>query len=680
MASPQIRPANQAPAPATPGCDDTPVGTPPVARQATVIISNLSPLVEGGRYPTKRVVGERLTVEADIFMDGHDQLVAVLGWRPEGEANWREVPMRHVDNDRWCADLRFDETGRYELAITAWSDDFLTWLHDFERRLTGDQEDFSTEIEEGRVILNLAAIRAAGARGAADAEAIENLTTELMRTEPADVPSLMDRPEVLALMARWPNRALATTLADRLRVVVETRKSAFSAWYEFFPRSADGDASRHSTFRDCLPRLDDAATMGFDVVYFPPIHPIGVTHRKGKNNAVACDADDVGSPWAIGNGDGGHRSVEPALGTLDDFTWLVDEAQARGLDVALDFAVNCSPDHPWVNDHPEWFHRRPDGSIKYAENPPKKYQDIYPLNFHCDDWRDLWRELCDVVLFWVDKGVRIFRVDNPHTKPLAFWEWLIAEVHRVDPDVIFLSEAFTRPKMMQTLAKAGFTQSYTYFTWRESREELTAYVTELTQGPMREYYRANFWPNTPDILPFHLQHAPPAAFKMRATLAATLTTSWGIYAGYELCENEPVPGREEYLDSEKYQLRDRDWNAPGNIKEFIGRLNRIRRENPALQEYANLEFVPADNDRLMAWWKWTDDLENVILVVANLDPEHRHESNIHLPLERMGIARGPDFEIEDLLYGEIYTWRDSTNFVALDPRAKPVHVFRLRKP
>jgi len=650
---------------------------PASTRPETVVISNLSPLIEGGRYPVKRVSGEPLAVEADIFKDGHDVVVARLRLRRADQPHWTEIPMRQGDNDRWSAEIVFHETGRYELEIVAWADDFLTWRHDFERRLAGGQEDFSPEIEEGRVLLNSAAIRAASGRAGADAEAIEALTTELMSAEAASVPETMRDPAIVELLARWPDRRLATVSPEKLPLRVEIPLSAFSAWYEFFPRSAEGDGERHSTFRDCLPRLEDARAMGFDIVYFPPIHPIGLTHRKGRNNSVACEPGDVGSPWAIGAPAGGHRSVEPALGTLEDFLWLLGEARRLGLEIALDFAINCSPDHPYVEARPEWFFHRPDGSIKYAENPPKKYQDIYPLDFHCDEWRALWTEMRDVVLFWAGKGVRVFRVDNPHTKPVAFWEWLIAEVHRDHPDTIFLSEAFTRPKMMQTLAKAGFTQSYTYFTWRETKEELTEYLTELTQGPMRDYYRANFWPNTPDILPRHLQHAPPSAFKIRAALAATLSSSWGIYSGYELCENQPLPGKEEYLDSEKYQLKTRDWDAPGNIKAFIARLNRARRENPALQCYANLEFIPADNDRLLAFCKWSHDGSNRIVVVVNLDPHDRVESNIHLPLERLGLAADEPYTVEDLIYGESYTWRESTNFVALDPRTKPVHVFRI---
>ncbi|MEM6915510.1 MAG: alpha-1,4-glucan--maltose-1-phosphate maltosyltransferase [Verrucomicrobiota bacterium] len=653
---------------------------PVTHRLATVVVSNLSPVVESGRYPTKRVEAEPLLVEADIFKDGHDVVVAIAEWRREGDSTWSAVAMTAQENDRWNATLIFPEIGEYEIAVTAWADDFLTWVHDYERRLTGDQADFTTEVEEGRVILNNAAIRAAGGKAHDDAEAIENLTTQLMASDPKEVPTLMHQPEVTELLARWPDRKLATTSEEVIRLTVETKRSAYSAWYEFFPRSAEGIEGKHSTFRDCMPRIADAKAMGFDIIYFPPIHPIGISHRKGKNNSVTCEAGDVGSPWAIGNRHGGHRSVEPALGTIDDFVWLLREAKKIGMDIALDFAINCSPDHPYVEEHPEWFYHRPDGSIKYAENPPKKYQDIYPLNFHCDEWRELWEELRDVVLFWVGKGVTIFRVDNPHTKPVAFWEWLIAEIHAVDPTVIFLSEAFTRPKMMQTLAKAGFTQSYTYFTWRETRHDLIDYVNELTKGHMRDYYRANFWPNTPDILPFHLHDAPPSSFKIRAALAATLSSSWGMYSGYELCENKPLPGREEYLDSEKYQLKTRNWDKPGNIKPFLTRLNRARQENAALQTYANIEFVPCDNEEMIAYYRWSDDRSNLILVVVNLDSHRRHETSIHLPLEAMGLQPGNTFRVSDLIYEETYTWRESTNFVALDPRTKPVHVFRVEKP
>ncbi len=641
----------------------------------TVVIANLSPRVECGKFPTKRVVGERLRVEADIFKDGHDQVKAVVGWRNLDDGHPHEVEMLPLENDRWAAELSFTETGRYEISVSAWSDDFETWLHDFERRLAGEPEDLPIEVEQCRVILNRAALRAARMRASQDAEAIEAVTARLMQTDPAHALDLMASAGTRELLSRWPDRSLQTASDEKIELTVEPVRAQFSAWYEFFPRSATGCGERHGTFRDCLPRIEDARDMGFDIVYFPPIHPIGVTHRKGKNNTTTCEPGDVGSPWAIGAETGGHRSIEPALGNFEDFRWLVEESRARGIEIALDFAINCSPDHPYVRDHPEWFFQRPDGSIRYAENPPKKYQDIYPINFHCMEWETLWRELVDVVRFWIDQGVHIFRVDNPHTKPVSFWHYLIGEIHKDHPHVIFLSEAFTKPKMMQALAKVGFTQSYTYFTWRESKHELIEYVEELTQGPMREYFRGNFWPNTPDILPHHLQNQGPAIFKIRAALAALLSSSWGMYSGYEFCEGAPLPGREEYLDSEKYQIATRDWNAPGSIKGFITRLNELRQSQPALRQYANIAFVPADNDQILCFRKWSDDRENQILVVVNLDSHNRQESNVHLPLEAMGLSAEHEFSVSDLLHEVTYTWRDSTNFVSLDPHGKLVHVF-----
>lgn len=646
-------------------------------RLPSVVISNLKPRIEDGRYPVKRIAGESIEISADVFKDGHDVLTAILLGKKVGEAMWKAYRMEELENDRWAATVKLEDEGTRLFKIRAFADPFETWLHDFERRLTGDQEDFSTEIEEGRLILIAAAERAEEEKKMQDAESIQVLADTLQKAKPVKVPAMFESKQLHALLGRYPDMSLAAESEEFVEVKVEHELTQFSSWYEFFPRCAKGSGTEHSTFRDCVPRLEDAKKMGFNVIYFPPIHPIGVSHRKGKNNTTVCEPDDVGSPWAIGSDEGGHRSVEPALGTIEDFEWLLGKAKKMGLEVALDFAINCSPDHPYVKDHPEWFYQRPDGSIKYAENPPKKYQDIYPLNFHCDDWQNLWTELLDVVQFWVDKGVTIFRVDNPHTKPVAFWEWLIGEIQKNHPETIFLAEAFTRPKMMQTLGKAGFTQSYTYFTWRETKWELMEYIYELTRGEMRHYYRANFWPNTPDILPFHLQHAKPSAFKMRATLAATLSTSWGIYSGYELCENEPLEGREEYLDSEKYQLKERDWNKRGHIKAFIFRLNKIRNENDALKEYANIEFIPSDNDQIIAYYKWTNDLSNIVICVVNLDPVNVQSGNIHLQLEQMGLQPGKPFSVNDLMYDETYQWRDSTNFVSLDPNTKPVHVLKL---
>ena len=465
--------------------------------------------------------------------------------------------------------------------------------------------------------------------------------------------------------------------------MVERKAALFAAWYEFFPRSAEGRGDRGSTFRDCLARLDDAKAMGFDVVYFPPIHPIGTTKRKGRNNALECEPGDPGVPYAIGNRHqgcphgGGHRDVAPELGTLEDFEWLVGEAKKRGLEVALDFALNCSPDHPYVADHPEWFFHRPDGTIKYAENPPKKYEDVYPLDYHNPAWQELWNELRDVILWWAERGVRTFRVDNPHTKPVAFWEWLIAETRAKFPDLVFLSEAFTKPKMMRVLAKAGFSQSYTYFTWRNTKQELTDYLSEMSAPWSADYFRPNFFTNTPDILPFFLQQDGHAPFMIRAVLAATLSPLYGIYSGFELCENAALPGREEYFDSEKYQFKQRDWNAPGNIKGLITRLNVARRENAALQHLTNLRFHTAENDKILFYAKATGD--NVVLVVLNLDPHQTQTAAVEWPLWEYGLGWDADYTVEDLLTGERWTWHGARNYVALDPAVRAAHVFAVRR-
>jgi starch synthase (maltosyl-transferring) len=480
-------------------------------------------------------------------------------------------------------------------------------------------------------------------------------------------------------MATYPDRADATQYEPIPYVVVDRPVALFGAWYEFFPRSAEGHGDRGSTFRGCLPRLDDAKAMGFDVLYFPPIHPIGRTNRKGRNNAVTCEQGDPGVPWAIGGEAGGHKAIEPSLGTLEDFDWLQKEVRKRGMEIALDFAINCSPDHPYVREHPEWFYKRPDGTIKYAENPPKKYEDIYPINFRCENWRELWAEMKSIVLFWAERGVRIFRVDNPHTKPVAFWEYLIEGVREKYPDAIFLSEAFTRPKMMKALAKAGFSQSYTYFTWRNSKQELIDYFTELTQTEMSEYFRPNLWPNTPDILPLMLQEGGRPAFMTRVLMAATLSPLYGIYSGYELCENDALPGREEYLDSEKYQFKERDWNAPGNIKDWIARINRIRRQNRALQMYTNLRFYQADNDAILFYGKMTPARDNIILVVVNLDPFRKQNSFIHVPIEEFGQMENEQYHVHDLLNDARYTWRGRQNYVELDPEIQPAHIFLVRR-
>jgi len=642
----------------------------------SVVIENLQPLLDGGHYPIKRVIGEDLVVEADIFKDGHDVVAAVLKWRVVGKRACRETPMSFVDNDRWRGVCTLYDEAIHEYTVEAWTDTFRSWQSEFEKKFEAGVSDLRSEAMEGAAIVEAAAKRA---RNRADRERLLEFSEQISKGANSEVYAIAQSPELEVLMATYPDRSDATQYGPAPRVVVDRQAALFGAWYEFFPRSAEGRGDRGSTLRDCVPRLDDAKAMGFDVIYLPPIHPIGHTNRKGRNNSLTYEPSDPGVPWAIGSEAGGHKAVEPSLGTLADFDWFQKEVRKRGMEVALDFALNCSPDHPYVKEHPEWFYRRPDGTIKYAENPPKKYEDIYPLNFRCENWRELWAEIKSIVLFWANRGVRIFRVDNPHTKPLAFWEYLITGVRDKYPDTIFLAEAFTRPKMMKGLAKAGFNQSYTYFTWRNSKRELIEYFTELTQTEMSEYFRPNLWPNTPDILPFVLQEGGRAAFMIRVLLAATLSPLYGIYSGYELCENEALPGREEYLDSEKYQFKERDWNAPGNIKNWITRLNKIRDQNRALQLYTNLRFYPAENDAILFFGKMTAARDNIILVVVNLDPHRRQNSFVDVPIEQFGQMESDDYRVQDLLSGATYTWRGRRNYVELDPNIQPAHIFLVRR-
>jgi starch synthase (maltosyl-transferring) len=645
-------------------------------RLPTVVIENTEPCIDGGRYPVKRVVGQELKVSADVFKDGHDQISVLLKWRKVGEPVWHQTPMAQTENDRWEAICHFIENAHHEYTIEAWEDAFRSWQVEYAKKYGAGNLDLRTELDEASIFVEKAAARATLKQ---DKEQLLTFSKQLKNADAHFGAQLAKNPELSGLMTAWPDLSLSTEFQPYLQVIVDRPQALFAAWYEFFPRSAEGKANSGSKFRDCIPRIEDAKAMGFDVIYFPPIHPIGFTKRKGKNNSVTSEPGDPGVPYAIGSKFGGHKAVEPELGTLDDFDWLVGEIKARGMEVALDFAINSSPDHPYAKEHPEWFFHRPDGTIKYAENPPKKYEDVYPLNFHNPDWRGLWEEMKDVILFWVRHGVRIFRVDNPHTKPNAFWERLISEIQNDYPDVIFLAEAFTRPKMMKSLAKLGFTQSYTYFTWRNTKWEITQYLTELTQTEMNYYFRANFFPNTPDILPTFLQTGGRPAFLIRAVLAATLTTVYGIYSGFELCENVPVPGKEEYLNSEKYQFKERDWNAPGNIKDYITKLNRIRNQNRALREYENLRFQTVENEQIIFYSKATEALDSIILVLVNLDPYNNQSGFAYVPLESFGINGGDPFQVEDLLTGEKFVWRGRRNFVMLDPHSRPAHVFRLRR-
>jgi starch synthase (maltosyl-transferring) len=603
-------------------------------------------------------------------------VAAVLKWRVVGKRAWRETPMIFVDNDRWRGVCTLYDQAIHEYTVEAWTDTFRSWQQEFAKKFEGGISDLRSEALEGAAIVKGAVSRA---RDRADSARLREFAEQIVTGANSEIYAIGQSGELDVLMATYPDRADATQYEPIPRVVVDRPVALFGAWYEFFPRSAEGHGDHGSTFRDCLPRVDDAKAMGFDVLYFPPIHPIGGTSRKGRNNAVTCEPGDPGVPWAIGSEAGGHKAVEPSLGTLEDFDWLQKEVRKRGMEIALDFAINCSPDHPYVKEHPEWFYKRPDGTIKYAENPPKKYEDIYPINFRCENWRELWAEMKSIVLFWAERGVRIFRVDNPHTKPVAFWEYLIEGVRKKYPDAVFLAEAFTRPKMMKALARAGFNQSYTYFTWRNSKQELIDYFTELTQTEMSEYFRPNLWPNTPDILPYALQDGGRPAFMSRVLMAATLSPLYGIYSGYELCENEALPGREEYLDSEKYQFKERDWNAPGNIKDWIARINQIRKQNRALQMYTNLRFYPADNDAILFYGKMTPARDNIILVVVNLDPFRKQNSLVHVPIEEFGQMATDEYQVHDLLSDARYTWRGRQNYVELDPEIQPAHIFLVHR-
>jgi starch synthase (maltosyl-transferring) len=640
-----------------------------------VIIENVTPQVDGGRFPAKAVIGDTVFVEADIYADGHDTLQARLLYRRAGDEKWAETPLRHLGNDRWLGSFPAAETGGYAFNVTAWVDPFQTWRDDLRKRADAAQEDLAVHFVTGAGLMSEAGRRASGRDAGAIASWVDILQSANFSRARKTSLALSD--EVNALMEKYAPRQGAVTCPRELPVLVERERAGYGAWYEMFSRSASPEAGRHGTFQDCAARLPYIAEMGFDVLYLPPIHPVGHTCRKGKNNAVTSLPTDPGTPWAIGAAEGGHKDINPELGNLEDFQHLMSRAAEYGIEIALDIAFQCSPDHPWVKEHPEWFLWRPDGTVQYAENPPKQYQDIYPLNFNTERWKELWGALKDVVTCWAQRGVRIFRVDNPHTKPFDFWQWLIPEVKKEYPDAIFLAEAFTRPKVMYRLAKLGFTQSYTYFTWRNSKQELTDYLTELTRTDVRDFFRPNFWPNTPDILHAYLQDGGRPAFITRLVLAATLCSSYGIYGpAFELFENVPrEPGSEEYLNSEKYEIKHWDVGRADSLKGIIGRVNRIRRENPSLRRNRNLWFNTTDNDSLLCYSKHTDDLSNVILTVVNLDAHHAQSGNVNVPLQSWGFDPGQSYEVADLLNEKRYPWHGEWNPVRLDPGDCPAHIF-----
>ncbi|MEZ4222178.1 MAG: alpha-1,4-glucan--maltose-1-phosphate maltosyltransferase [Polyangiaceae bacterium] len=640
-----------------------------------VVIERVQPELDGGRYAVKRVVGDRVHVSADILKDGHDVVAACVCYRAPGEREWRRAALEFAfDEERWHGEIQVDSPGIWNFSVEAWPDPFATWRADLRKRLDAEQ-DVASELLEGAALLHQRARSSRGERAERIAAAHTQLKNERL--------SLEHRLEVafsesVAKDMEGPQDEASVTRHAEREIIVDRPLAVFGNWYELFPRSCSGQYDRHGTFRDAERHLPRLAKLGFNVIYLPPIHPIGVSKRKGRNNNPQCEPGDVGSPWAIGGEEGGHDAVHPELGTLADFEAYVAAAARYGIELALDFALQCSPDHPWIHEHPEWFFVRPDGTLRYAENPPKKYEDIYPLNFWCDDRVGLWTACRDLILFWIDHGIRIFRVDNPHTKPFAFWQWCLREVRHRHPDVIFLAEAFTRPKRMRNLAKLGFSQSYTYFTWKNAKDELAEYVSELAHSEMAEYYRPNFFANTPDILHEYLQHGGRAAFRVRLLLAATLSPTYGIYSGFELCENVPLrPGSEEYLNSEKYELRVRDYDAPGNLNDEVALLNRLRAEHPALQRLSNVQFLGSDSADVIAFCKLAE--EGDLIVVANLDPHDTRETMIDVPLAALGIGPQEPFFVTDLLTGERYTWQGPRAYIRLDPRDKVGHLLRIER-
>ena len=653
----------------------------PDVKKGHIAVQNVSPQVDGGSRRAKAVVGDAVRVEADIFRDGTSLLGVVIRYKSAGDSRWGEAPMTQGDDDRWWGHFQPTGVGVCKYTIEAWTDRFATWRRDLSKKVEAGQ-DVAVELEEGALLLEAHVPVVAREHRKTLREAVE-----MLRKPPSSGGAGFEDPRVAlaidpalaSVMHRHHDRTGATTYKPALELTVDRERAEFGAWYEFFPRST-GTADKHGTFKTSKKLLPVIADLGFDVVYLPPIHPIGETARKGKNNALTSAPDDVGVPWAIGSKDGGHKAIHPELGSIDDFDDFVAEAEKLGIEVCIDFAIQCSPDHPWVGEHPEWFHHRPDGSIKYAENPPKKYQDVYPINFDTDNAEELWLELKSVVDHWIAHGVKIFRVDNPHTKPFPFWEWLIEEVRSQHPEVIFLSEAFTRAKVMSELAKLGFTQSYTYFTWKNSKWELEDYLTELTQTEMVHYFRPNFFTNTQDILHEYLQTGGPPAFKVRLVLAALLSPSYGIYSGFEFFENTPrEQGSEEYLDSEKYELRPRDYNkTAGTLMPYIKRINEIRGKYPVLSRLDNLRFHPVDKDSLIAFSKSAPGLDP-ILVVANLNPFHWEEGTVTLDLGALGVDAFRPFEVQDLISGASFMWHGPHSYVRLDPAEEPAHVFVVRR-
>lgn len=636
-----------------------------------VIITNVKPQVEGGKFPAKTTVHEQITISADIFCDGHDEIAAYVLLREEGTKLWKEYPLRLINNDHWEYSFVPEKTGRYSFRIIAWVDHYTTWRKGLIKKISAGQ-DVAIDMQIGALLLEEAAQNQRGRNNVLLLTAGE----KLRQLDVTIALPIVNDEVVNAMMSGYKKKEYVSESEQVLDIVVDRSKASFSTWYELFPRSASSVPGQHGTFKDVQKLLPHIADMGFDTLYLPPIHPIGATKRKGKNNALTAAADDPGSPWAIGSGKGGHKSIHPQLGDLKDFKQLVSAAKKEGIEIAMDLAYQCSPDHPYVKEHPGWFKWRPDGTVQFAENPPKKYEDILPINFDTEDWESLWVELKSVIEYWIKTGVNIFRVDNPHTKSFPFWEWVMAEIKRNYPNVIFLAEAFTRPRLMERLAKVGFTQSYTYFTWRNTKKEIEEYITELTKTDLRYYFRPNFWPNTPDILPPEITAGGEPALLSRLVLAATLSSNYGLYGPvYELGLVQPMPNKEEYIDNEKYEVKHWDWTAETKIKEVIKLVNQIRKEHAALQTTWNIEFVETNNEQIICYIKHSGT--DVLIIVVNLDPFHVQSGHVRIPIQKLDIPVDMHYTVKDLLSGEQYQWQNEWNYVQLNPYDMPAHILSI---
>nr|MBU1328680.1 alpha-1,4-glucan--maltose-1-phosphate maltosyltransferase [Candidatus Omnitrophota bacterium] len=641
-----------------------------------IVIEKVSPEIDGGKFPIKRIVSEKVVVRATVFIDGHDEVCATLLFRRQDETDWREVRMKSLGNDQWIGSFAIEEEKNYLYSICGYIQEFSSWRNDLKKRIEAKQ-DVTIDLQIGARLIQERAECCSKPEEVKLRKWAKKLVGQISTEEAL---TLVMNQELQEILDAHLNRDKRTLYGKELLVIVESKLAQFSSWYEFFPRSWGSQPGKHGTFKDCERILPEIARMGFNVVYLPPIHPIGITYRKGKNNSSEYNPKDPGSPWAIGSKEGGHKSVHPQLGSLEDFQRFVKKANGHGLSVALDIAFQCSPDHPYLKEHPDWFKWRPDGTVQYAENPPKKYQDVLPLNFETADSKNLYEELKNIVLFWVKQGVKIFRVDNPHTKPFYFWDWLIAEVKKTCPDVIFLAEAFTRPNVMFRLAKGGFSQSYTYFTWRNTKKEFEDYLTEITSTEVADYFRPNLWPNTPDILPEHLQYGGRPAFILRAVLAATLSSNFGIYGpAFELCVSDALAEKEEYLDSEKYEIKSWDWNKQGHLKDVLARLNKIRKENPCLQLTRNIRFCTVDNENLLAFYKATGDYSNIIIVVVNLDPHHTQVGWLQIPKDELGLEKNRPYLAHDLLSDDKYIWQGDKSYIELNPQRSPAHIILVKK-